>query len=120
VATLKLFNAERDAIISKIVCTYNHRINSPLMGIYGSLDLLSMGEQDPRKKRLIRSLNQAADRIKVATDEIAALEDYRFVAYSDRQEMIAVTDMKGKAEAAETAPAPLGTGWEKEGPRGSS
>jgi signal transduction histidine kinase len=89
----ELFAAKRDALIDSIVCTYNHRINSPLMGIYGSIDLLSAAEEDPRKIRLIRSLGEAADRIKNATDEIAELEEYTFVRYSDDAEMIATGDL---------------------------
>ncbi|MCK4857334.1 MAG: hypothetical protein KAT58_05160 [candidate division Zixibacteria bacterium] len=93
----KLFEAERDSIINKIVCTYNHRINSPLMGIFGSIDLLANNEEDPRKIKLIRTLGEAADQIKVATDEIATLQDYRFVSYDGETEMIALVGEKGKA-----------------------
>lgn len=99
-ASRKLFEAERHGIINRIVCTYNHRINSPLMGIYGSLDLLNNVEQDPGKVRLIRSLGEAADKIKSATDEIAKLQDYRFVNYQGAEEMIALSEDKGKAGAA--------------------
>lgn len=84
----KLLKAERNALISKVVCTYNHRINSPLMGIFGSLDLLSADEHDPGKIRLIRSLGEAADQIKSATDELAQTASYDFVRYHDEQDMI--------------------------------
>lgn len=84
----KLQEAERNALISKVVCTYNHRINSPLMGIYGSLDLLSAQEQDPRKIKLIRCLGEAADEIKTATDELAQTASFNFVRYHDEQDMI--------------------------------
>lgn len=84
----RLLEAERNALISKVVCTYNHRINSPLMGIFGSLDLLASDEQDPRKIRLIRSLGEAADQIKLATDELAKTANYSFVRYHDEQDMI--------------------------------
>ena len=84
----KLLEAERNALISKVVCTYNHRINSPLMGIFGSLDLLSAAEDDPSKIKLIRSLGEAADKIKTATDELAKTANYSFERYHDEQDMI--------------------------------
>ncbi len=97
---LKLVDVERNAVINKIVCTYNHQINSPLMGIYGSVELLSSREQDPSKIKLIRNLGEAADKIKEATDKIAALESYRFVAYAGDTEMIDILDRRGKAGVA--------------------
>jgi signal transduction histidine kinase len=86
----KLLEAERHSLISKVVCTYNHRINSPLMGIFGAIDLLSSQEDDPRKIKLIRNLGEAADQIKSATDELAASTRYDFVTYNDDVEMIGV------------------------------
>lgn len=97
---LKLVEAERNAVINKIVCTYNHRINSPLMGIYGSIELLSSRELDPTKIKLIRNVGEAADKIKEATDKIAALESYRFVEYAGDTEMIDILDQRGKAGVA--------------------
>lgn len=96
----KLVDAERNGIINKVVCTYNHRINSPLMGIYGSVELLEEIEKDPRKTKLIRSVSHAADRIKEATDQIAALESYRFVNYVDEAQMLDLVGTKGKAGTA--------------------
>jgi hypothetical protein len=97
---MKLVDAERNAVINKIVCTYNHRINSPLMGIYGSIELLTAQEHDPAKIKLIRSVGEAADTIKEATNKIAALESYRFVEYSGDTEMIEIADKRGKAGVA--------------------
>ncbi len=72
---------EKLRTIVELAGTYNHEINNPLCALVGYLELLSAGENDPKRKKYLKNSKIEVNRIAEVTRKIAKMTSVKRTEY---------------------------------------
>jgi len=90
---------EKLQTVIELAGTYNHEINNPLCSLGGYVELLKIGESDPKKLELIEKAGQDLRRIADVTKKIGEATSIRKVDYPGGDSILDVSHVNERQEA---------------------